>query len=544
VETAFLVVSRNPLLGATALLIALTIILTWPQFLFLGSKVADHGDPFLSIWRISWIAHVLPGDFRHLFDGNIFHPHLRTLAYSDATLLEGLIALPWLWARTNPVLIYNLLLLTGIVSSGVGMFVLVRHLTGNVDAALVSAVVFTLAPYRILHFMHLELQWTMWMPLTLWAVHRAFETGSLRAGAAIGALLCLQVLSCLYYGAFLGLMVGALVILLAIWQPRRLTLAAIPPLGTAAALALLVTAAYAQPYIANAQVLGVRDPGEVANFSAQLVSYVTAPQENWLWGWTAFRFQGDELRLCPGFVPVALAVMALAHRRRRPLTWIYVVLVAMAVELSLGLNGTVYPWLHAHIWMMKGFRAPARFAILACCALAVLAGFGFEYLTALFQASRLRRWLLVAVLVAIGLECGSAPMRLTEVPKQVPDVYKYLRAIDRSVIIELPIVDWDLSSTYMFWSTKHWHQLVNGYSGYAPPDYVETLTRMDTFPDDDAFERLREMKVHYILVHESFYLPKERAALLVKLARRRDVIPIGRYKDWIGPTQVFELKPD
>ena len=87
-------VSRYPLLGATALLIALTIILTWPQVLFLGSKVADHGDPLLSIWRVSWIAHVLPGDIRHLFDANIFHPHLRTLAYSDATLLEGLIALP------------------------------------------------------------------------------------------------------------------------------------------------------------------------------------------------------------------------------------------------------------------------------------------------------------------------------------------------------------------------------------------------------------------------------------------------------------------
>ena len=78
-----------------------------------------------------------------------------------------------------------------------------------------------------------------------------------------------------------------------------------------AALALVGTVAYAQPYIANAQVLGVRDPGEVANFSAQLASYVTAPQENWLWGWTAFRFQGDELRLFPGLVPIALALLAL-----------------------------------------------------------------------------------------------------------------------------------------------------------------------------------------------------------------------------------------
>jgi hypothetical protein len=534
-------VSRYPLVGATALLIALTIILTWPQFLYLGSKVADHGDPLLSIWRLSWIAHELPGNARHLFDGNIFHPHLRTLAYSDATLLEGLIAMPWLWANTNPVLVYNVLLLGAIVSSGMAMFVLARHLTGDVDAALVSAAIFTLVPYRILHFMHLELQWTMWMPLTLWAVHRVFDSGSFRAGAATGALLCLQALSCLYYGAFLGLMVGALTVLLAIAQPRRLTLAA-GPLAVAAVLALAVTAVYAQPYIANAQVLGVRDVGEVANFSARVASYITAPQENWLWGWTAFRYQGDELRLFPGVVPVGLAVLALAHRQRRPLTWIYFVLVVIAVELSLGFHGNAYPWLNAHVWAMKGFRAPARFAILAFCALAVLAGFGFEHLRARVSSST-RRWLLVGVLTAIGIEFGSAPMRLAAMPRQVPDVYKYLRTVERSVLIELPMSDWDLSTTYMFWSTKHWHQLVNGYSGYAPPDYVETVARMARFPDDSAFERLHDMNVRYILVHESFYPPKMRATLLIKLAQRRDIIPVGRYKDWVGPTQVFELKP-
>ena len=148
------------------------------------------------------------------------------------------------------------------------------------------------------------------------------------------------------------------------------------------------TAAYAQPYIANAQVIGVRDQGEVANFSAQLASYVTAPQENWLWGWTAFRFQGDELRLFPGLVPIALAVLALARRRLQPLTWIYVVLVAIAVSCRSASTATVYPWLHAHVWAMKGFRAPVD-RDLACCALAVLAGFGFAYLTARFSASQI-----------------------------------------------------------------------------------------------------------------------------------------------------------
>src|SRR5437867_5506089 len=206
--------SQSQLLGASVLLTALTIILTWPQALYLGSRVINHNDPLLSIWRLSWIAHVLPRHPQQLVDGNIFSPHIRTLAYSDSTLLEGLLALPWLWSHTNPILVYNVMLLAGIVLSGVGMFVLVRHLTGNADAALVAAAIFTLLPYRILHIMHLELQWTMWMPLALWAVHRVFETGSIRYGVATGALLVLQAISSLYYGAFLGIIVAVLTILL------------------------------------------------------------------------------------------------------------------------------------------------------------------------------------------------------------------------------------------------------------------------------------------------------------------------------------------
>ena len=84
------------------------------------------------------------------------------------------------------------------------MFVLVRYLTGDIGAALVSAAIFTLAPYRIEHYIHLELQWTMWIPLTLWALHRTLDEGTFRWGLLTGVFLWLQMISCVYYGAFLA----------------------------------------------------------------------------------------------------------------------------------------------------------------------------------------------------------------------------------------------------------------------------------------------------------------------------------------------------
>jgi hypothetical protein len=530
---------RSPLFGALLFLSTLTIFLTWPQGLHLGTRVAGHADSFLSMWRLGWFAHAVPGDIGHVFDGNIFSPHVRTLAYSDATLFESFLAAPWLWAHTNPVLVYNLLLLAGIASSGLGMFVLVRYLTGNADAALVSAAIFTLLPYRVEHFMHLELQWTVWMPLTLWAVHRVFESGSVRTGVLAGGLLSLQVLSCMYYGAFLGIMVTTLAVLLAVAQPRQAARAVLP-LGIAAIVAAVVAGAYALPYMANARVLGMRNPADVSRFSAHLASYITAPPQNWVWGWTASRFDGNELHLFPGLVAAVLAGVALMHRSRRRMVWIYVAMTAIAAALSLGLNGPVYRWLYAHVWILGGFRAPARFSILACCALAVLAGFGFEYLERLVSATRVRQGVLVAVLVAVGLECGSGPMYLFDVPapSPVPDVYRFIKTLDRSVIIELPMF---LSGEYMYWSTFHWHPLVNGYSGYEPPDYEKTTTLMKAFPDDEAIARLRHLDVRYVLVHESFYTGDAATALLVRTLQRPDLVPHGKYKDWQGWTHIFEL---
>jgi hypothetical protein len=530
---------RSPLVVAAAFLVALTILLTWPQVLYLGAKVANHGDPFLSMWRLQWLEHAFTGGAKHLFDGNIFYPHARTLAYSDATLIQGVLAAPWLWTGANPVLVYNILLLAGIASSGIGMFVLARHLTGSPDAALVSATVFTLVPYRVEHFMHLELQWTIWIPLTLWAVHRVFERGAIRDGILVGVFLTLQMLSSMYYGAFLGMMVTALVLLLAATEPHRVR-AAVVPLGIAALMAGAVAMVYAQPYTENARSLGVRDPGDVARFSAHLSSYVTAPAQNWLWGWTSNRivFEGDELHLFPGLIAVVLAACALA-RKPRSMTWIYVAMTVVAAVLSLGMNAPVYAWLYEHVWVLGGFRAPARFSILACCSLAVLAGLGFSSLQERASQVRVRSALLIAVLVAVGIECGSMPMYLKDVPRAVPDVYKFLKTLDRSVVLELPE---ELSPYYMYWSTTHWDPLVNGFSGNMPPDYVETITLMQTFPDDEAIARLRRLDVRYVLVHQSFYTPKNYTALMLRVLRRSDLVSHGRFRDWVGWTELLELK--
>ena len=99
-------------------------------------------------------------------------------------IVEGAVAAPLLWAGVPPVLVHNLLLLGAIAASGVAMFVLVRYLTGSRGAGLIAGVVFAFVPYRFEHYMHMELQWTMWMPLAFLRCTARSTTGRVRDGLA------------------------------------------------------------------------------------------------------------------------------------------------------------------------------------------------------------------------------------------------------------------------------------------------------------------------------------------------------------------------
>ena len=194
-------------IGRLALLVfgfsVLAAALTWPQVRHLDS-VPDIGDPLFSIWRIAWVSHQIVRDPLRLFDGNMFYPERLTLTYSDSVIVPALMSAPLFWIGVHPVLIYNLLLLSGFVLSGVTMFLLVRALTGRIDAGVIAGALFALYPYRYEHYPHLELEMTMWMPLCLWALHRTFARGMLRDGLATGLTFALQMLSSLYYGLFLA----------------------------------------------------------------------------------------------------------------------------------------------------------------------------------------------------------------------------------------------------------------------------------------------------------------------------------------------------
>jgi len=535
---------------AGAAILALTVFVTWPQAVHLGTRVAVHDDSYFSMWRLAWIAHALATDPRHLFDANIFHPARGSLAFSDAMLAEGLVGAPFLWANTSPILVYNLLLLGGIAASGLAMFVLARHVIGAMAPALVAAAIFTMTPYRIEHFMHLELQWTMWMPLTLWAFHRTIEEGAWRWGVLGGVFLWLQVVSSVYYGVFLAISTVVFVALLLASAPRRAR-AAIPGLVGGALVAVVLTVPYALPYLTNARTLGPRPRAQVAEFSATPLDYLVSPPQNWLWGWTAAMGNGAERNLFPGVLAIVLAAAAFAFRPRR-LVLIYFAIAALSIELSFGLNGRVYSWLFDHVGALQGFRAAARFAVVSCCAIAVLAGFGADVLFRRLSGAgtRVVKGAVALTFLLLAVEYRNTGMILTDVaydPPTVYSVYKAVRTLGPGAVVELPLPKLDrlpgYEVHYAFASIGHWYPLVNGYSGYYPREFVETVVRMENFPDDRSITQLRNIGVRYLIFHPDRYPAGQYVSLVERMTARRALRPYGTFPAGGGNAVLYLLEP-
>ena len=83
---------------------------------------------------------------------------------------------------------------------------------------------------------------------------------------------------------------------------------------------------------------------------------------------------------------------------------------------------------------------------------------------------------------------------------------------------------------------------MNGYSGHYPVGYLATLEAMNSFPGDSAVARLREIGTRYVVVHQALFDGDEFLSLLSQLNQRTDFRFAGRYRDWVGEADLFELR--
>jgi hypothetical protein len=530
---------------AVLLFALLTVVMTWPQATRLTTDAWQHEDVFFNMWRLGWFAHALAKSPGHLLDGNIFYPEPRTLTYSDAMVVESVLAAPLLWAGVRPVLVHNLMLLGGIILSAAGIFMLATKLTGSRAAGVTAGIVFAFVPYRFDHYMHLELQWTVWIPWTFWALHRMFETGAIRDALLLGLFVTLQFMSSIYYGLFLATLLAGCSLFLLLGTRRGETRTRITALAIAGGTAAVLVAPYAIPYAETRRSLGPRPEDQIVMFSARPSSYRAATESNYLYGDRSARMGRPERRLFPGILPILLAIVGLLLYSPTQQALMYLIGLAMAFEMSFGLKGYIFSFLYAHVPAFDGLRAPARLGIFVIFFLAVLAAHGHAALAKSLD-KRLQHALVVVIAAVLLLEYWVAPLPLVPYTTSSPPLYTWLATQPAGVVAEFPMPQANQlpahEPRFEYLSIFHHMPLINGYSGYYPDSYLARLERLRRMPDDSALQELVGAGVRYVIVHTRLYRPGAADEVISALKSHSQFRELGHFDDGMGGAVAFTVR--
>jgi hypothetical protein len=536
--------SRFRTLAVALLFVGLTVVMTWPQARRLSTDVINSDDPLLSIWRISWIAHIIPKSPADLLNGNIFYPEKRTLAYTDSVLLEGLVGAPLIWAGVSRVTTYNLLLLLLIALSGWAMWRYAFYLTGHHGAAILAGIVFAFVPYRFDHLHHLELQATIFLPLTLLYLERTLDTGSRRDAWLMTASYVAQVYSCIYYSIFLATALLPIIAVRVIRLAPDMRHRVLRSLTPSAITALAVVAPYGLAYARNRQTLGERLDSDILLYSATLWNYLATTPANVIHGEWSAPFGQSERFLFPGVVAVVMAALGLTVLDRRRVT--IVALGAIGFVISLGLNSPFYDPLRAIVFPYRGLRAPARASILVFLALAALAAYGW---TRVMRGRSVRVATIATIAMASVLlfEFRTTLDQWLSVPERPAEVYQWLATQPRAVVAEIPFAEADRlheihDGLYMFNSTWHWQPIVNGYSGFFPKTFLDLAEHTASFPDHRSIEFLKQRGVELLVIHGSLMKPERFGEMTATLLARPDIEAMAQFEEKMGLDVVFRLR--
>lgn len=177
-----------------------------------------------------------------------------------------------------------------------------------------------------------------------------------------------------------------------------------------------------------------------------------------------------------------------------------------------------YTYLYQYIPGFDGLRVPGRFIVLFALGLSVLVGYGMVNL--LNRTDKPWGKILIAGTAAslILFEYASFPIPMVRVPtgQSIPGVYHWLaRQKGDFPLLELPLPGgqtsvW-LEARRLYFSTIHWKKLVNGYSGYFPPDYDFLYQKgMKGFPTKDSVDLVKKRGIKYLIIHFDEYENQEK----------------------------------
>jgi hypothetical protein len=364
------------------------------------------GDPAQEVWFMAWPAWAIAHLHSVVFSGAVNVPHGANLLSNTSGTLVGVVAAPVTWLF-GPVLATNVALTLAPALSAWACFAAIRPLVTWKAGAIPAALVFgySSAIVTSLTFGHVSVALLVIPPFlftTLYEIVIRQEHSVRRDGLLLAALLVVQffispeiLVMCLLLGV-----VGLLAVVVAGWRQLRPRAGhALPSLALAAGLTVAVLAYPTWYGLAGAEaVSGVLFA--LAPISGVPLSGLFAPGQYSAQANGFIRFGGYLGRTGPppDYVGAGVAVAAVGSvvlGRRRPLTWLLVLLAAVTFWLALGaylLGGPTWlghpwlPWRNLSMLPILKEILPDQFVPLLALFLAFLIAVGLDVLHSALRA--------------------------------------------------------------------------------------------------------------------------------------------------------------
>ncbi|NQE54148.1 hypothetical protein C5S29_11195 [ANME-1 cluster archaeon GoMg3.2] len=475
----------------------LTVIFTYPVAFSRDKIAGPGGDAYQFIWGFWWFKEALLSFCSPYYAPYIFHPTGVNLAFSTVTPFNSIFSIP-LQSAFGLINAYNILWIFSFIASGYGTYLLVKYLTSDRRAAFISGLIFMFCPYHFAHALgHVNLTSIEWIPFYVLFLIKTVREDK-RSNAIYAALFLFLTAICCYYYLIYLLVFTLMYILYYLWVDKYSILKKdfLKRLFIMVITFGLIFSPFAYPLLE--EILIVKSNYMYASgfvtYSADLFGFfipslfhpifkeLVAPIYENFTGNTA------EYTTFIGYTVIFLAFVSILKVKTKEIKfWLLSALIFFILCLGpiLHINGVFSVTCNDHIAsillpyvilmkipIISIARAPSRWDILVMLSLAVLAGYGLNYIFKKFNGKflKMNKKTVLAVVFSclILFEFLAIPYPMSSA--NVPNFY-YTMAEDPEdyAILEVPNLDpYHVVPEFMYYQTIHEKKLVGGSVSRTP----------------------------------------------------------------------------
>lgn len=493
-----------------------TIILTYPVA-FYENKIPGGWDAFQFMWIFWWFKKSLLIFVNPYITPYLFYPSGASLAFSAITPFNSMVSVPLQFAFTL-VNTYKIIWILTFILTGYGTFLLVKYLTNDTKAAFIAGLIFMFSPYRMAHGVgHLNLISTEWIPFYVLFLIKTIHENQ-KSNAIYAALfLFLTALSCNYYLVYL-LIFTIFYLLYHKWSNKNLiNKNTLKRIGIIIILSGSVILPFFYPMLKELLVAqsNYMYQGGFIEYSADLLGFLVPPMFHPIFGklvepiYSNFTGNLAENTVFVGYTVIFLSIVSFLKIRTKEIKF-WTLSVVIFIILSLGpllhVNGHLIdniPLPYSILMNIPIFslaRAPSRWSVLVIFSLAVLAGYGLNYIFKRYtnNSSCKKNVLFFIFSFLILFEFLATPYTMSSA--EVPIFYKQISNEQGDyAILEIPNCDSNFVATYMYYQSTHEKKLVNGYLSRTSPESFQFLSATPFISQLMHLTESRPLEKEYIL---------------------------------------------